>query len=52
MCERFGVDHPLQIIDLLGLMGDSVDNIPGIAGVGPKTASRFIQQYGSIEGLL
>lgn len=52
VCERFGVDHPLQIIDLLGLMGDSVDNIPGIAGVGPKTASRFIQQYGSIEGLL
>lgn len=52
VCERFGVDHPLQIIDLLGLMGDSVDNIPGIAGVGPKTASKFIQQYGSIEGLL
>lgn len=52
VCERFGVDHPLQVIDLLGLMGDSVDNIPGIAGVGQKTASKFIQQYGSIEGLL
>ncbi len=52
VCERFGVDEPLQIIDLLGLMGDSVDNIPGIPGVGPKTASTFIQQYGSIEGLL
>ena len=52
VCERFGVDEPLQIIDLLGLMGDSVDNIPGIPGVGPKTASKFIQQYGSVEGLL
>ena len=52
VCERYGVDHPLQIIDLLGLMGDSVDNIPGIPGVGPKTASKFIQDYGSIEGLL
>ena len=52
VCEKFGVDRTEQIIDLLGLMGDSVDNIPGIPGVGPKTASKFIKQYGSLEGLL
>ncbi|MGB1075520.1 MAG: DNA polymerase I [Flavobacteriales bacterium] len=52
VCEKFGVDRPEQVIDLLGLMGDSVDNIPGIPGVGPKTASKFIKQYGSLEGLL
>ena len=52
VCEKFGVDRPDQIIDLLGLMGDSVDNIPGIPGVGPKTASKFIKQYGSLEGLI
>ena len=52
VCEKFGVDRTEQVIDLLGLMGDSVDNIPGIPGVGPKTASKFIKQYGSLEGLL
>ena len=52
VCAQFGVDRPLQIIDLLGLMGDAADNIPGIPGVGAKTASKFIKQYGSLEGLL
>ncbi|MGI9525844.1 MAG: DNA polymerase I [Weeksellaceae bacterium] len=49
--EKFGVDEPKQVIDLLGMMGDSADNIPGIPGIGPKTASKFIKKYGSLEGL-
>lgn len=49
--EKFGVDDPKQIIDYLGMMGDSADNIPGIPGIGPKTASKFIKKYGSLEGL-
>ena len=48
--EKYGVT-PQQIPDYLGLMGDSADNIPGVPGVGPKTASKFLQKYGSIEGL-
>ena len=50
--ERFGVEHPTQVIDILGLQGDSADNIPGIPGIGPKTAAKLIQKYGSVEGLL
>lgn len=50
--ERFEVDDPLQVIDFLGMMGDSSDNIPGLPGVGEKTAKKFIQQYGSMESLL
>ena len=49
--KKFGVERPEQVIDYLGMMGDSVDNIPGIPGVGPKTAMKFIQSYGSLEGL-
>ncbi|MDO5509063.1 MAG: DNA polymerase I [Weeksellaceae bacterium] len=49
--EKFGVDHPEQVIDFLGMCGDSVDNIPGIPKVGPKTASNYIKKYGSLEGL-
>ena len=49
--ERYGLERPEQVIDLLGLMGDSADNIPGIPGVGEKTAIKFLQAYGSIEGL-
>ena len=49
--ERFGVE-PAQIPDLLGLMGDSVDNIPGVPGVGEKTAAALIGQFGSIDALL
>ncbi|MBD79085.1 MAG: DNA polymerase I [Crocinitomicaceae bacterium] len=51
VCEKFGVDDPLQVIDILGMWGDAVDNIPGIPGVGEKTASKLVKQYGSMEGL-
>lgn len=50
--EKFEVTDPLQVIDVLGMWGDSADNIPGIPGVGEKTAKKFIAEYGSIEGLL
>ena len=50
--EKFGVERPEQVIDFLGMMGDSVDNIPGLPGVGEKTAKKFLAQYGSIENLL
>jgi DNA polymerase-1 len=50
--ELYGLQSPVQVIDLLGLMGDTADNIPGCPGVGPKTAEKLIQQYGSIENLL
>ncbi|TCK65080.1 DNA polymerase I [Winogradskyella wandonensis] len=50
--KKFEVESPLQVIDFLGMMGDSSDNIPGLPGVGEKTAKKFIQQFGSMEGLL
>ena len=50
--EIWGVSEPHQIIDLLGLMGDAADNIPGIPGIGPKTAQKLIAEYGSMENLL
>jgi len=50
--ERFGVERPEQVIDYLGMMGDASDNIPGLPGVGDKTAKKFIAQFGSMEGLL
>ena len=49
--KKFEIDAPVKVIDYLGMMGDSVDNIPGIPGVGDKTAKKFIKDYGSIEGL-
>jgi DNA polymerase-1 len=49
--EKFGVP-PAQIPDLLALVGDSSDNIPGIEGVGPKTASRWLQRFGNLEGVI
>ena len=49
--KKFEIDSPIKVIDYLGMMGDSVDNIPGIPGVGDKTAKKFIKDYGSIEGL-
>lgn len=52
ICEKWGIDSPLQVIDILGLMGDASDNIPGCPGVGEKTASSLVQQWGSIENLL
>ena len=50
--EKFEVERPEQVIDYLGMMGDAVDNIPGLPGVGDKTAKKFIKSYGSMEGLL
>lgn len=49
---KFGIERPEQVIDLLGLMGDSSDNIPGCPGVGEKTAQKLISEFGSIENLL
>ncbi|WP_067037796.1 DNA polymerase I [Allomuricauda sp. CP2A] len=50
--KRFGVERPEQVIDYLGMMGDASDNIPGLPGVGDKTAKKFLEQFGSLEGLL
>ena len=50
--EKFKIKEVDQVIDFLGLQGDSVDNIPGIPGVGPKTAQKLLSQYGSVEGIL
>ncbi len=50
--KRFEIERPEQVIDYLGMMGDAVDNIPGLPGVGDKTAKKFIAAYGSMEGLL
>ncbi|WP_372754876.1 DNA polymerase I [Labilibaculum sp.] len=49
--ENFGVEHPDQIVDYLGLMGDTADNIPGCPGIGPKTAQKLIGLYKDIDGL-
>ena len=50
--SKFEINDPKQVIDFLAMKGDSVDNIPGLPGVGDKTAKKFIQEYGSIENLL
>src|ERR1700752_4757954 len=50
--EKWEVNDPLQVIDILGLWGDAVDNIPGIPGVGEKTAKQLIKQYGSVENII
>ena len=52
VCEKYGIDNTAQVIDLLGLMGDSADNFPGCPGVGEKTAVKLIMQFGNIETLL
>ena len=49
---KFEIERPEQVIDYLGMMGDAVDNIPGLPGVGDKTAKKFLKEYGSIESLL
>jgi len=50
--EKFEIEHPKQVIDYLGMMGDAADNIPGLPGVGDKTAKKFLKEYGSLENLL
>jgi DNA polymerase-1 len=52
ICEKFEVKHPLQVIDILGLWGDASDNIPGIPGIGEKTAKALIQKYESMENII
>ena len=49
--KKFNLNHPKQVIDFLGLMGDSVDNIPGVPGIGPKTASKLLLEFGDIDGI-
>jgi DNA polymerase-1 len=50
--QRWGIERPDQVIDVLALMGDSVDNVPGVPGVGEKTAMKLIAQFGTVEDLL
>ena len=50
--EKFEIERPEQVIDFLGMMGDAADNIPGLPGVGEKTAKKFLAEYGSMENLL
>ncbi len=52
VCRKWGISNPRQVVDILGLMGDASDNIPGCPGVGEKTAAQLVQQFGSIEELL
>ena len=52
VCEKYGLQSQAQVIDLLGLMGDASDNIPGCKGVGEKTAVALLQQFGSIDNML
>lgn len=52
VCERYGIERPSQVIDLLALMGDKIDNIPGCPGVGEKTAQKLIADFDSVENLL
>ncbi len=52
ICEKYTIDQPQQLIDILGLWGDASDNIPGIPGIGEKTARQLIAEYKSVEGLI
>ncbi len=52
VCEKWGIKNVSQVIDILGLMGDAADNIPGIAGVGEKTAAKLLAQYEKLENVL
>ena len=52
ICEKYGISHPTQVIDILGLWGDASDNIPGIPGIGEKNASLLIGKYGSVEEVI
>lgn len=52
VCQKFDIDNVKQVIDVLGLQGDAADNIPGIPGIGPKTASKLLKEYSSLEGII
>lgn len=52
ICEKWDVDEVDQVVDVLALAGDSIDNIPGIKGIGPKTATKLLRQYHSVEGII
>ena len=52
ICARWDIEHVGQVCDVLGLMGDAVDNVPGVPGVGEKTAIKLIKEYGTVENLL
>ena len=52
VCEKWDIDNVSQVIDMLGLQGDSSDNIPGIPGFGPKTAATLLKQYGTVENIV
>ncbi len=52
VCEKWDIENVSQVIDLLGLMGDAVDNIPGIRGVGEKTAAKLLKEFGTLENVL
>ena len=52
VCSEWGLSSPAQMVDLLGMAGDSSDNIPGFPGVGPKTATTLLKKYGSVEGVI
>ena len=51
VCEKYGIDRPEQVIDLLALCGDTADNVPGVQGVGPKGASKLLGKYGTLENI-
>ena len=51
VCENFQIQNPLQVIDVLGLMGDTSDNIPGCPGIGPKTAMKLVSEFGGVDGV-
>src|SRR5690606_13722845 len=50
--EKWGIERVTQVVDMLGMMGDAVDNIPGIAGIGEKTAAKLLKEYGTLENVL
>jgi DNA polymerase-1 len=52
VCAKWGIQEVSQVVDILGLMGDAVDNIPGIAGIGEKTAAKLLAEYGTLENVL